>query len=256
MDRIFVFVIGAIIGSFLNVCIHRIPKGGSIVSPASHCPHCKKSIPWYDNIPVFSYLVLAGKCRHCKGKISFRYPLVELVTAGLILLLYISLGVSAKFFIYSALTSALIAVTFIDLDVSEIPDGISVGGLAAGIVLAFMFPSLFGLSLRWPSFLSSILGAFAGGLSIYAMGLFGRLAFKKEAMGGGDVKLMAMIGSVLGWKLVLLAFFIAPVLGAISGVSAKLKGRDTIPYGPYLSAAAVVVMFFGNRILDLLFYGM
>lgn len=256
MDRLFVFIIGAIIGSFLNVCIHRIPKGGSIVSPASHCPRCKKNISWYDNIPVISYLVLAGKCRHCKGKISLRYPLVELVTAGLIFSLYISFGVSTKFFVYSALTSALIAASFIDLDINEIPDGISAGGLAAGFVLAFAFPALFGFSARLPGLLSSLLGAFAGGLSIYAMGLFGRLAFKKEAMGGGDVKLMAMIGSILGWKLVLLAFFIAPVLGVISGVSAKLKGRDTIPYGPYLSLAAVVVIFFGNRMLDLLLYGL
>ena len=252
-----VFIFGSMIGSFLNVCIHRMPKNESIVFPASHCPACKKSIFWYDNIPILSYLVLAGKCRACKTKISFRYPLVEALTALLLTALLVSFGFTPKFFAYSIMTCGLIVATFVDFEIQEIPDEISLGGIVVGFSLAFIFPSILGEASRLHGLLSSLIGAVAGGGTIYALGAFGKLVFKKEAMGGGDVKLMAMIGSIIGWKLALLTFFIAPFLGVVPGLISKFKsGAEIIPYGPFLSAAALVSVFFGNNMLGLLFGGL
>lgn len=252
-----VFLVGAIIGSFLNVCIYRLPKNESIILPSSHCPNCKKNIPWYDNIPILSYLVLKGKCRFCKTKIHFRYFLVEVLTALLMLSLFIAFGLTSKFFAYSILVCGLIIATFVDFEIQEIPDQISIGGLIIGIVLSYAIPSIFDEYLRPHGLLDSFLGVLAGGSSIYLMGFLGELVFKKEAMGGGDVKFMAMIGSFLGWKLVIFTFFLAPLFGAVVGIILKIKdGRNIIPYGPYLSLAALVSIFFGERILQFLFYGL
>lgn len=257
MVQLIIFIFGLIVGSFLNVCICRMPKNESIVVPASHCPHCKKDILWCDNIPVISYLVLLGRCRFCKAKISYRYPLVELLTAFLLTALFSVFGITPKFFAYSVLACGLIVATFVDFEIQEIPDEISLGGIAAGLALAFIFPSIMTEASRLRGFLGSLIGAFAGGGSIYLLGVFGKFAFKKEAMGGGDVKLMAMIGSFLGLKLVILAFFIAPFFGAVPGIILKFKdGRETIPYGPFLSLSAIVAIFFGNRILGLFFGGL
>jgi len=252
-----VFVFGLVVGSFLNVCICRMPKNESIVVPASHCPHCKKDILWCDNIPVISYLLLLGRCRFCKTKISYRYPLVESLTAILLTALFLGFGITPKFLAYSVLVCGLIVATFIDFKMQEIPDEISLGGIVVGLVLAFLFPSIMTEASRLRGLLTSLVGAFAGGGSIYLLGVFGKFAFKKEAMGGGDVKLMAMIGSFLGLKLVMLAFFIAPFFGAVPGIILKMRdGREIIPYGPFLSLAAIVAMFFGNRILGLFFGGL
>jgi leader peptidase (prepilin peptidase)/N-methyltransferase len=254
--KIFVFAIGAIVGSFLNVCIHRMPSNKSIISPSSHCPKCGKSLYWYDNIPVLSYIVLLGRCRFCREKISVLYPSIELLTAFVIVSLFTVFGAasSVKFYVYSVFASALIVATFIDLHINEIPDSISLGGLVFALALSAIFPALFDTDLRIVGFTRSVTGALAGGTTIYAMGAFGKMVFKKEAMGGGDVKLMAMIGAVLGWKLALFTFFVAPVFGAVVGVIMKIRdGRETIAYGPYLSLAAMVALFFGNDILRALF---
>ena len=252
-----IFIFGSMIGSFLNVCIYRMPKNESIVFPASHCPNCKKNIFWYDNIPILSYLILAGKCRSCKSKISFRYPLVEALTALLLTVLFIAFRISPKFFAYSIMSCGLIVATFIDFEIQEIPDEISLGGLVVGLLLALLFPSILGEASRVHGLLNSLIGAVVGGGAIYSLGVFGKFAFKKEAMGGGDVKLMAMIGSIIGWKLVLLTFFIAPFLGVVPGIISKFKsGAETIPYGPFLSLAAIISIFSGNRILSLLFGGL
>ena len=251
-----VFVIGAMIGSFLNVCIYRMPRNESIVYPSSHCPYCKKAIRWYNNIPILSYIRLLGRCASCGEKISIRYPMVEIITASLLACMYVIFGISTKFFAYSALASALVVVTFIDIDINEIPDSISLGGLVAGLALSVIAPSVLNCDTRVAGFANSLLGALAGGGAIYAMGVFGRVVFRKEAMGGGDVKLMAMIGSFVGWKLALLSFFIAPLLGAGAGIFVKIKQKkDTMAYGPYLSMAALAAIFFGNAILRVLFYG-
>jgi len=257
MDRLIVFIFGSIIGSFLNVCIYRLPKGKSVVTPASSCPKCGTAISWYDNIPLLSYLILTGKCRSCKAAISFRYFLVELITALLLATIFSVFGLSAKFFAYSIMSCGLIVATFVDFEINEIPDEVSMGGLVVGLVLSFAMPSVFGAVSRGGALLGSFLGAVAGGASIYIIGFLGELVFKKEAMGGGDVKLMAMIGSFLGWKLALLVFFVAPLFGSIVGIILKIKsGRETIPYGPYLSLAALVAVFFGEKIIRLLFGGL
>ncbi len=250
------FIFGAIVGSFLNVCIYRIPKGKSVVVPGSHCPNCGAGIKWFDNIPILSYIILGGKARCCRARISPRYLIVEALTAAMFLVLFLFFGLSAKFFAYLILICALVIATFVDFEIQEIPDEVSLGGLAVGLLLSVIFPSIFNEPSRGHSFLNSFLGAVAGGATIYAMGMLGEFAFKKEAMGGGDVKLLAMIGSFIGWKMVLLAFFIAPLFGSIVGVIVKIRqGKDIIPYGPYLSLAAVTSILWGDRILSFLFKG-
>ncbi|MDD5421856.1 MAG: prepilin peptidase [Candidatus Omnitrophota bacterium] len=255
MDGAIVFVIGLMVGSFLNVCICRMPKKESIVMPPSHCTACNKNILWYDNIPVLSYILLGGKCRFCKARISLRYVIVEVLTASLLVLLFLAFRENlSKFFGYSILACGLIISTFIDFEITEIPDEISLGGLAAGFIFAFAFPALLDAPSRFSALIASFIGAVAGGGSIYLMGLLGKIMFRKEAMGGGDVKLMAMIGAFLGWKLAILTFFIAPVFGAAVGIALKIKdGREIIPYGPHLSLAAIVAIFWGEKILNLFF---
>ena len=253
--KIFIFILGSIIGSFLNVCIYRLPRGESLVFPSSHCVHCNHKIYWFDNIPFLSYLNLRGKCRFCARPISFRYFVVEFLTASLLLTFYLFFDFSAKFFILSVLGTALVVSTFIDFKHQLIPDVITIPGIFVGLIASLLFPSILGEARLWGAAMNSLAGILVGGGSIYAMGVLGKLAFKKEAMGGGDVKLMAMIGSFLGWKLVLLTFFLAPFFGAIVGIIVKIKEkREVIPYGPYLSIATIVAILWGERILDYLFF--
>ncbi|MDO8536554.1 MAG: prepilin peptidase [Candidatus Omnitrophota bacterium] len=257
MDKIIVFIFGSIIGSFLNVCIYRLPKGRSVIFPGSHCPNCTAPIHWYDNIPILSYILLGGRARCCKARISFRYFIVEALTASAFLILFSYFGLTPKSFAYAMMASGLIVATFVDFEIQEIPDEVSIGGLAVGLILSVAFPSILNETARLNSFLNSFLGALAGGGMIYAMGMLGEFAFKKEAMGGGDVKLLAMVGAFIGWKLVILTFFLAPVFGSVVGIILKIRqGKDVIPYGPYLSLAAVCSIFFGEKIFRLLFYGM
>lgn len=255
--RFMVFIFGSIVGSFLNVCIYRIPKGRSVIAPGSHCPDCAAAIHWYDNIPILSYIFLCGKARCCKAKISFRYFIVEILTALALLILFSAFGLTPKFFAYAVMVSGLIVATFVDFEIQEIPDEVSIGGLAIGLILAIAFPSILNETTRLNGFLNSIFGALAGGGMIYAMGILGEFAFKREAMGGGDVKLLAMIGAFIGWKLAVLTFFLAPVFGSVVGIILKIRyGKEIIPYGPYLSLAAVCSIFFGERFLRILFYGL
>ena len=252
MTEILIFIIGAIVGSFLNVCIYRLPKKESIISPRSHCVWCRKTIPWYDNIPFLSFLLLRGRCRLCKKRISFIYFIVELLTALLFLFIFTHFGLSVKFIVYTALSCALIVASFIDLKIQEIPDEITLPGMAIGVILSFIFPHLISQDTNLSGLFNSILGLLAGGALIYLMGILGKGLFKKEAMGGGDVKLMAMLGAFLGWRLVILAFFIAPLLGSIVGVVLKIKNKeDIIPYGPHLSLAAIIAIIWGDKILSL-----
>lgn len=253
--NLFVFIMGSIIGSFLNVCIYRLPRGESLVFPGSHCVHCNNRIQWFDNIPFLSYLALRCRCRFCRRPISLRYFLVELLTALLWLALFMNFGAAPKFFLLGILGSALIVSTFIDFEFQIIPDVITISGIFAGLIAAFSFPSLMDAATRQAALLNSFFGIIAGGGSIYLTGVFGKMAFKKEAMGGGDVKLMAMIGAFLGWKYVLLIFFIAPFFGACSGIILKMRYKiEVIPYGPYLSLAAIIVIFWGRNILNYLFW--
>lgn len=253
------FIFGSIIGSFLNVCIVRMPHEKSVVKPRSHCVHCLKTVAWYDNIPFLSYLILGGKCRHCKTKISPRYLLVELLTGIIFVAFYQYFGLSLVLLPYLFMVCCFIIATFVDFNHRIIPDEVSVGGMCAGLIFSLLIPQLHQIiSTSESHFLIahvkslgfSFLGALVGGGLIYAMGMLGDFLFKKESMGGGDVKLLAMIGAFLGWKYALLTFFIAPFFGAIFGVIEKIRTKDTvIAYGPFLIAGALICLFKGEMIL-------
>lgn len=262
IGNVIAFCFGSIVGSFLNVCIHRMPIGESVVWPSSHCPHCKKRIPAYDNIPFLSYLLLGGKCRFCKKGISLRYPLVEFLTGAAFVVFFWRCGLSYEFFFYIVLLCALIIATFVDIAHRIIPDEISVGGIFVGFILsAIKGVGLNPLSFSFSPALDSFLGVIVGGASIYLTGkTFDIVYFKllrrppiqgeTESMGGGDVKLLAMIGAFLGWKMALLAFFLAPFFGVVVGVANLITKKDhTIPYGPFLALAAFASIFWGEKII-------
>ena len=252
--KIFVFIFGAIVGSFLNVCIYRMPKEESIVMPRSHCPNCNSIIYWYDNIPILSFIILRARCRFCQKPISVRYPIVELLTAIVLVLLYNYFGLGFKFFAYSLFICGLIVATFVDIAHRIIPDEISIGGIVLGFILSIVFPQLQNEQMRlWAGF-QSLLGILIGGGIIYLTGVLGDFIFKKETMGGGDVKLLAMIGAFFGWKIALMTFFVAPFFGLIVGVIVLIRTKDhLIPYGPFLSLAAVVSVFYFDKIINFIF---
>jgi len=280
MTYFFIFLFGSIIGSFLNVCIYRIPREESIVFPGSRCPLCRKPIPWYCNIPFFSYIFLRGKCKFCGNKISIRYFIVEFIAAASFLFLFFMFGFNLKFYIYSLMTFSLIVVTFIDLDFQIIPDRISVGGMFLGIVVSAIRPELHSVVTYKEGIIRSALGILVGGGLIYCIRFLGNMSLyivrylgvryrrnpvmrkrfakyrhMKESMGWGDVKLMAMFGAFLGWKMSALVFFLAPFFAAPIGLYLKIyKKYDIIPYGPYLSLAAFVVMVWGHNIFRMLFF--
>jgi len=245
------------------VCIVRLPEEKSVIFPASHCPHCKKFIFWYDNIPLVSYLSLRGRCRFCQKRISFRYFLVEFITALTFVGFYQYFGLNILLIPYLVMVSGFIVALFVDFEHRIIPDEVSVGGILVGLVFSLLIPSLHGLesqkfnslihlqSLGW-----SFLGVLIGGGIIYAMGLLGDFLFKKESMGGGDVKFLAMIGAFLGWQLAILTFFIAPMFGAVFGIIEKIRKNDSaIAYGPFLALGALISLFWGDIILDWIFGG-
>lgn len=255
MEYFLVFIIGLCVGSFLNVCIYRIPRAKSIVSPPSSCPGCSAPIRWYDNIPLISFIVLRAKCRSCGTKISPRYFVVELFTALLCVMLLNRFGLGPEFISYSVLACILIAITFIDLEHGEIPDEISIPGIFVGAALMSVF-TLDGSGSKLISLFDAVIGIAVGGGMMYLLGVVGKMAFKKEAVGGGDVKLMAMMGAFLGWKLVLFTFFLAPVLGSGVAIYMKLKYKaETLPYGPYLALGAMISVLWGEKILGAAFGG-
>lgn len=247
--EILVFLMGAAIGSFLNVLIHRLPEEASIVFPASHCPKCSHAIRFYDNIPLLSFLALKGRCRDCGEKISWRYPLVELITAGMALLLLWKFGLSLQFLCTFVFVCALIVITFIDLDHQIIPDVISLPGIPL-FFLAAVFIMHF-------SFLDAFLGFLLGGGVLYAVAFVYELITKREGMGGGDIKLLAMIGAFLGWQSLLFVVLVSSLAGALVGITVMLiKGRDmkyAIPFGPFLSFGAIAYLFFGAHLYGLLY---
>lgn len=245
MLRFLFFILGSIVGSFLNVCIYRMPRSKSIISPRSRCVHCGKAIRWHENIPLLSYVFLRGRCSGCRKPISARYFIVELLTAALFVLFYSKVGLHPDLLFFLILVSGLIVATFIDFEYQLIPDSVSLGGLALGLIMAALHKTI----------VASLIGAAVGALSIYLIGVLGTMIFKKEAMGFGDVKLLAMIGSFVGWQKVLLVFFLAPFFGATVGIILKIRYKvETIPYGPYLALAAVIVILWGNEIFNRLFY--
>lgn len=342
MIGLFVFVLGLIVGSFLNVCIVRMPHEQSVVKPGSHCPKCKKPISWYQNIPLFSYIFLGGKCSSCGEKISIRYFLVELLTGVIFVGFYYYFGMTPILWPYLFMVACFIVAIFVDFEHRIIPDEISVGGMWAGLILSGIVPSLhnlskgevqigqtlmwwmvgvivffmflsfvqdklnskkeikaveadqsvdntgdetfslyiaigvllvihliirflipmfgIGLPYAWEASLnginSSILGIMIGGGFVYLLAIFGDWLFKKESMGGGDIKLLAMMGAFLGWERAILAFFIAPFFGAVFGIIEKIRtGDTTIAYGPFLVLGALIALFYGDWILNYLTAG-
>src|SRR5580698_10589227 len=252
----FIFVIGAMIGSFLNVCIVRLPLEKSIVFPGSHCVACRTPIQWYDNIPLISWVVLGGRCRSCKQKISFRYWFVELLTGVVFFLFYRHYGMQAVLWPYLVMVSGFIVATFVDFEHRIIPDEVSIGGMMAGVFFSLIIPQLHGTHSPFLGVGYSLLGLLVGGGTIYLMGVIGDFVFKKETMGGGDVKLMGMVGAFMGWKMALLTFFLAPFFGAVFGIIEKIRTKDsTIAYGPFLITGALVSLFWGDKIIHSLITG-
>ena len=250
MWQVVSIIFGAMVGSFLNVCIHRLPKEESIVRPGSHCPKCKTPIRFYDNIPLLSYLLLGGKCRHCKAPISIQYPIVEAITALSSFFLFITFGVSLSFFYYFSFVAALIAITVIDLYHQIIPDVISLPGIVIGLLGSLVIPQI--------TFWSSLIGVISGGGSLFLVATVYQWLFKREGMGGGDVKLLAMIGAFLGWKAVILTIFLSSFIGSIIGITVMLiKGKDfkyAIPFGPFLALGAVISLFWGENLINWYLY--
>lgn len=284
----FVVLFGACIGSFLSVCIYRIPRDESIVRPRSHCPSCGKLIPWYFNIPVLSWLMLGGKCHYCKSRISPRYLILEVFTALLFTVVWLQVfagltipedlgrawlthgndllappcwryGLTpllhpALLPVYWLVLWGLILGTFVDLEHYILPDRVTIGGMVAGVVLSPLVPELH-FTVSWSTaLLRSVLGlAFGFGL-LWLVSWLGELAFKKEAMGFGDVKLMGAIGAFFGWKAVLFVLLSASLFGSIVGVGLIVLGKrqlqGRIPFGPFLALGTLIWMFWGRALVS------
>jgi leader peptidase (prepilin peptidase)/N-methyltransferase len=255
---VFTFIFGAVVGSFLNVCISRIPNGDSIIRPPSHCPKCKTTIAFYCNIPLLSYLFLRGRCRACGERISFRYFAVELLMASLAVALFYQFGFGLAFILGFVFIAALIVISFIDLDVRIVPDVISLPGIVVGLLLSIIGHYLLRDPLGIvPTPLGALLGVLLGGGFLLAVAWAYERFTGVEGMGGGDIKLLAMIGAFLGWPAIPLTIFLSSLGGSVIGVGFMLaKGVDrrfALPFAPFLCLGAVVYLFFGRDIIDFYF---
>ena len=284
----FVVLFGACIGSFLSVCIYRIPRDESIVRPRSHCPSCGKLIPWYFNIPVLSWLMLGGKCHYCKSRISPRYLILEVFTALLFTVVWLQVfagltipedlgrawlthgndllappcwryGLTpllhpALLPVYWLVLWGLILGTFVDLEHYILPDCVTIGGMVAGVVLSPLVPELHFTASWSTALLRSVLGLAVGFGGLWLIAILGELAFKKEAMGFGDVKLMGAIGAFFGWKAVLFVLLSASLFGSIVGVGLIVLGKrqlqGRIPFGPFLALGTLIWMFWGRALVS------
>lgn len=243
-------LLGAIVGSFLNVCIYRLPRNKSIVTPSSFCPSCERPVRLYHNIPVVAYIALRGRCRDCGAPIPFRYPFVEAFTALLFYLLYRKFGFSMELPVCMLFVSALIIIIFVDIDFMIIPDILSLGGIVVGFALSFLRPSF--------SVVDSLLGILIGGGILYAIAFGYQLVTRREGMGGGDIKLLGMIGAFWGIKGVLFSLMSGSIIGAVVGIPMMfVKGKEegtryAIPFGPFLSLGALVYLFYGEPLIYML----
>ena len=249
LGNIFAFIFGAVVGSFLNVCIYRLPDKESIIKPLSRCPRCKKPIRFYDNIPIVSFFILKGKCRDCGGKISWRYPLVELIAGLFALLLFLKFGPGLKFAAAFVFTAALIVITFIDLDHQIIPDIVTLPGIPI-----FLLAGIFIMKIPWHE---ALIGVLIGGGMLFAVAFIYEAITKREGMGGGDIKLLAMIGGFFGWKSLIFILLVSSLAGALVGIAAmiikKQNMKYAVPFGPFLAAAAVAYFFWGDAFMRLVF---
>lgn len=245
MEYLMAFIFGTIVGSFLNVCIYRIPMGESVIYPFSHCPKCGEKIKWYDNIPIISYLILRGKCRNCGEKISVQYPLIELLTGILTAGVIWRYGVSFVSLYFLILIYVLIVVSMIDLKTMLVPVKLCYFAMVAGILLSLFVPVI--------SFKDSILGAsFGAGIILFIIETY-YIFTGKEGMGYGDANIMAVIGAFLGWEKVLLTIFFASLIGSVVGIALMvLRGKNVkfaLPFGPFLSAGTYITILFGDEII-------
>jgi leader peptidase (prepilin peptidase)/N-methyltransferase len=264
IEALLAFVFGLLIGSFLNVCIHRWPRNRSVVKPRSHCVRCRKIIAWYDNIPVFSYLILGGKCRHCGARISWRYPLVEFLTALLFFYQVSALGVTPAALRMCLLSAMSIALVFSDLEKRILPDQFTIGGTFIGLAFAPFVPVpditaqavlwMLGANLpKWANSLAeSALGAFLPAAFLWFGGWLYYKVRGREGLGFGDVKLVAMVGSFLGLRGALLTLILGSIAGSIIGYTyIKLTGNDPneyeLPFGSFLAAAALIAAIVGSQ---------
>lgn len=245
-----VCAMGAAVGSFLNVCIVRLPQRASLIKPGSHCPQCQSPIHFYDNIPLLSYLVLRGKCRQCKGRISPRYFVVEGLSALMAVALYRTFGLSLEFAVYFVFFSALMVVIFVDLDTWTIPDIITLPGIVVGVAASFLLPRI--------TWLQSLLGLLVGGGVLFLVAAGYQLLRKREGMGGGDIKLLAMIGAFLGLPGVIFTLFASSLAGSLAGVLLMFRdksgGGTRIPFGPFLALAAMGYVFWGQAVISWYLY--
>lgn len=245
MILFFSFVFGTVLGSFLNVCIYRLPLHQSVVFPGSHCCSCKKAIAFYDTVPLLSFLILRGSCRYCKAAIPYRYPLVELLTGMLSLSCMLKWGLGFPYAVSLAFCAALVVVTFIDLEHQIIPDSISLPGILCGLAVSPLMP--------FPGFVDSLLGALLGGGSLLAIAGGYYLLTRQEGMGLGDVKLLAMMGAFLGWRSILFIIMVGSLSGSLVGLTVMLRKkkdrRYAIPFGPFLSLGALSYLFYGQEII-------
>lgn len=268
---LFIFALGAIIGSFLNVVIHRVPNEESIVFPNSACPNCNNPIKFYDNIPILSWLILGGKCRNCKNPISFRYPSVELLTAIIFGLTAWQIGFNPFLPVCLLFASAIISLIFIDAEHMILPNVITYPLLVFALLVRLLFPIFIGAeyfsdlrsypltlmagsSVWLISLIGAVLGGLLGGGSLWLIGELWKRFRGVDAMGLGDVKMMFAVGALLGWRLTFLAIFIGALTGAIGGILliAKQKGKDLqaqIPFGIFLGIGTIVALLFGEKII-------
>lgn len=240
-QALLVFALGCIVGSFLNVCIHRLPRGESVAWPPSHCPRCRSKIRAFDNIPIISFFLLRGRCRICREAIAWRYPVVEALTGALLVLIFARTGWSGTFIKFTALSLILIPVAFIDLEHKLILNILTLPGILAGVLLQLILEP----SPWW----TPLLGLLAGGGFIYLVRLIGNALLHQESMGWGDLKLAAMIGAFIGPQVVvvlLVAFFLAaPVAGLMMAIY-RFEARREIPFGPFMVAATITFLLAGD----------
>ena len=240
------FIFGICIGSFLNVCIYRLPHSQSIVFPPSACPECRVPIRLYDNIPILSYIFLKGKCRSCNTPISIRYPLVELMAGLFATSVYLKFGISFEALIIYCFIASLIIIIYIDIDHWIIPDSISLPGILVGFAVSFFVDSV--------HYTDSLLGILVGGGTLWLVAFGYQLLAKKEGMGGGDIKLLAMIGAFLGWKGVILTIFLSSVIGTLANIPGMLLSKKffnyKLPFGPFIAIAAMTDIFFEDKIIS------
>lgn len=245
IDLVFVILFGLIWGSFLNVVIYRLPAGKSLLRPRSSCPQCGRPIKPYDNIPLLSYLWLGGRCRSCRKRIPLVYPLVELLTAGCLLILYLTFGLTLHFFACGLFASSLIILGFIDFFHQVLPDAITLPGLALALVYSF-----FREGLKWTQ---ALLGAAVGGGAILLIYGVYYLLRKREGMGLGDVTMMLMVGAFLGWRPAVLTLLLAAFSGALVGLALILAGKkglqQALPFGSFLAPAAFAALLWGERLM-------